>query len=296
MTDCLEDPILVFDVGGSHVAASLFHPASTTLGLLHDLPLPPDANLETFMTSLATLAENASPGAASHRGVAVAMPNPFDYARGISFMQHKYQSLYGIDLRPGLAVHLTCDPSTIHFLNDAAAFLIGEIHQGAARAVSRTVGITLGTGVGSAFAIDGQIVTDGRGVPPDAEIWNLPYRQSIVEDSVSTRAIQRLYQDQGGPPTEVWEIARLAAMDSRARLAFESFGEELGKVLRSVCSGFEPQRIVLGGGISRSAALFLPAAESELAGLAIELRVSQLFNRAQLIGAGVDWKQKFPRC
>ena len=46
----------------------------------------------------------------------------------------------------------------------------------------RSVGLTLGTGVGSAFAVDGKIVGKGRGVPPGGEIWDLPYRESIVEE------------------------------------------------------------------------------------------------------------------
>jgi hypothetical protein len=50
---------------------------------------------------------------------------------------------------------------------------------------------------------------------------------------------------------------------------------------------------VLGGGISRAAGLFLPAAERELVDLNIQLRVSDLLERATLIGAGVNWKSRY---
>jgi predicted NBD/HSP70 family sugar kinase len=52
---------------------------------------------------------------------------------------------------------------------------------------------------------------------------------------------------------------------------------------------FAPQVIVLGGGISRSPHLFLPAAQRELIGLHAELRVSALLDDAPLVGAGVAW-------
>ena len=75
------------------------------------------------------------------------MPNPFDYDRGISHMQHKYQLLYGLELRPKLAPLLRVEPARVHFLNDAAAFLTGELHQGAARGYRNHPGYGRGIGL-----------------------------------------------------------------------------------------------------------------------------------------------------
>jgi predicted NBD/HSP70 family sugar kinase len=52
-------------------------------------------------------------------------------------------------------------------------------------------------------------------------------------------------------------------------------------------AGFAPDVIVLGGGISRAAQLFLPAAQSELAGSGLRLRVSELQDSAPLVGCAV---------
>jgi glucokinase len=290
--DC-NSQILVFDVGGSHIAASLFHPASMTIGKLHSLPVRETGTADEFFAAFESLAELMLPASAPRSGVAVAIPNPFDYEHGVSYMRHKYRQLYGNDLRKGLGEKLGCDPARVHFLNDAAAFLIGELFHGAATGVSRAVGIALGTGVGSAFAVDGKIVVTGRGVPLDGEIWNLPYRNSTVENLVSTRSIQRRYEQLTGKCAEVRDIAALGINDPNVRQTFEAFGKELGKVLRHTCVEFAPQRIVLGGGISRAAALFLAAAEKELADLDIHLRVSDLLERAPLIGAGVSWKSNY---
>src|SRR5688572_21060975 len=91
----------------------------------------------------------SSPPGAQSLGVAV--PGPFDYERGISLVRHKLLELHGVDLRSELAAALGFAPSSIRFLNDAAAFALGEWWVGAARGHRRAVGITLGTGLGSAF-------------------------------------------------------------------------------------------------------------------------------------------------
>jgi glucokinase len=281
--------VLVFDVGGSHIAASV----SASNGLLIEAPqsvaVSKSGSLLEFLETVASLAKRTRPGTTAPLGVSIAMPNPFDYVHGISYMRHKYKYLYGIELRGKLSQVFGCAPDKIQFLNDAAAFLMGEIHRGAARGLNRVVGITLGTGVGSAFASGGEIVTAGHGVPAGGEIWNLSYQDGIVEKFVSTSAIQENYKLRTGIWEEVQVIANRSETDLEARKTFEQFGKELGKVLQATCGGFAPERIILGGGISRSAALFLPMAELELVGLGIELCVSQLGERAALTGAAVDW-------
>lgn len=287
-----KEQILVFDVGGGHVASAIFDSAERTLRNVAELSTPASNGGGDFFRNLESLTRSMPPLAVPLAGISLAMPNPFDYERGISYMKHKYQQLYGIDLRHGIAERLHCSAQRIHFLNDAAAFLGGELCCGAAAGVSSVVGITLGTGIGSGFAIDGEIVMQGHGVPEGGEIWNLPYEGGIVEDFVSTLAIQKLYEKATGTLTEVREIARLAETQPLAGQVFADFGKSLGKVLRFTCQAFRPQRIVLGGGISRSAALFLPFAEAELNDPEIDLCVAQL-DHATLIGVGVSWTRKY---
>jgi glucokinase len=285
-----QERILVFDVGGSHIASSLFCVSDMSLGVVKQINAPAEGSPVDVFESFKSLATMPPGDPHPFSGISVAMPNPFDYEQGVSYMRHKYQLLYGTDLRKGLAEYLRCEPGRIHFLNDAAAFLIGELYQGAARGVGRAVGLTLGTGVGSAFAVDGAIVTEGSGVPPGGEIWNLPYGDSIVENVVSTTAIQRLYEQLTGDRAEVHEIAS----QERGRLArktFEDFGRELGRVLRQTCLAFAPEKIIIGGGISRAASLFQQALEEELGDPSIHLSVSSLFDRAPLAGAGISWMQ-----
>ena len=252
---------------------------------------PSEQNIDTFLNVLHSLGTRAAQGQADIPGVSIAMPGPFDYERGVSWMQHKLPYLYGFDLRQALAARLGMADSQVRFLNDAAAYLLGEIAAGSAHGVCRVVGITLGTGIGSAFAVDGHVVREGTGVPPGGEIWNVPYQGGIVEDQISTRAIRQSYQLRTGEDREVAAIAASAAQDPIAAEVFSDFGRTLGIALRTVLAAFGPQVIVLGGGISRSAQLFLPAAQAELESPRVELRVSLLGEIAPLVGAGAAWFQ-----
>lgn len=280
--------IVVFDVGGSHIAAALFNTEDKVLHSFKTSPVISSVPADQVLDVFGRLAHEVSAGEKC-AGLGVAMPAPFDYEAGVSYMEHKYRSLYGVSLRKELAHRTGCEASRIHFFNDADSFLAGELASGAAVGSRRTVGITLGTGVGSAFAVNGEIVTSGAGVPPGGEIWNFPYQGGIVEDVISTRTLQSLYEKKTGSRKDVREIAGEVASDAAARETFEQFGHDLGKALRAICGEFKPDRIVLGGGIARSALLFLPFAEKEVAGLPFTLKVSELDHRAPLIGVGISW-------
>jgi predicted NBD/HSP70 family sugar kinase len=204
-------------------------------------------------------------------------------------MRHKLPYLYRVNLREPVAACFGWRSGQVRFVHDAAAFLFGEIGAGAARGADRAVGITLGTGIGSAFSIDGRVIGTGSGVAPGGEIWNLPFDGGIVEDVLSSRAIQRDYRERTGVLSDVAKIAAAAAHDPAAAAAFAAFGCHLGQLLETILAEFAPNVVVLGGGISRSAQLFLPAAESKLKDANFHLRISELKDHAPLVGAAMAW-------
>jgi glucokinase len=289
MTAGLEEPVLVYDIGGSHISAAICVGDAYRLGRVVSAPHPPRQTCDAFLSALHALGVEASAGFQNVQGAALAVPGPFDFATGVSLMRHKLPYLYGIDLREKLADHFGWRPEQVRFLLDARAFLLGEIGAGAARGVARAAGITLGTGIGSAFAVNGCLVTEGHGVPPGGEIWNLPYREGIIEDSVSARAIRGSYERRTGVAREAVELAAAAAVDAAAAEAFAEFGRHLGIAMRGALASFAPEIVVLGGGICRSEQLFLPATRRELEDMNTQLRISKLLDDAALVGAGVAW-------
>jgi glucokinase len=287
MASIAEFPVLVYDVGGSHVSAAVCLGRSLQLGPLARAGYPAEQSSNAFIHLLHTLGVEAATGLTPVTGATLAFPGPFDFPAGISLMRHKLPYLYGFNLRFALAGLFGWEPSQVSFLNDAGAYLLGEVGAGAARGCARAIGITLGTGTGSAFAVDGRLVTDGSFVPPNGEIWNLPYEGGIVEDFLSSRAVIARYQRRTGLTREVKALAADAPHDPAAAETFEEFGRHLGRVIGSKLAGFAPEVIVLGGGISRAAHLFLPAAQSELAGSGLRLRLTELQDSAPLVGCAV---------
>jgi glucokinase len=289
MTVGLEQSVLVYDVGGSHVSAAVCARDGYRLGPVVSAPHPLQQTSDAFIDALHAQGVQAAAGFENVMGAGLAVPGPFDFGAGVSLMRHKLTYMYGIDLRQKLAVLFGWQPAQVRFLLDARAFLLGEIGAGAARGVARAAGITLGTGIGSALAVNGRFVTEGFGVPPGGEIWNLPYEGGTIEDSVSSRAIRDSYQRRTGETREVVELAAAAASDAAAAAAFTEFGQNLGQALRLALAAFAPHVVVLGGRISRSAHLFLAAAQRELNSLRVELRISALMDDAPLVGVGVAW-------
>jgi glucokinase len=205
-------------------------------------------------------------------------------------MKQKPDWLYGRDLRRALAERFGWASVRLQFLNNPAAFLTGEMAAGSARGARRAVGLTLDSEIGSAFAIQGQCVTEGPGVPLGGEIWNFPYGDGTVEDLISTRAVKADYAKRTGKTKEVEVIALAAASDPDARRVFEKLGDILGQVIRDVIGPFEPEVVVLGGAMARSSRYFLPIAQKQIN--SVHLVRSGLLEQAQLVGVAAWWRQQ----
>ena len=288
--------ILAYDVGGSHATAGLVHQITVELQSVRSRRIDSAVAADGILDALAELGNDALAGQSQSvvSGIAMSMPGPFDYQKGICYIRGlaKYEQLYGVDFRATMAERFPAVPAAaVRFINDAAAALLGEIHAGAAKGAHRVIGLTLGTGIGSAFAVDGRIVTTGAGVPTEGYVYNQPFRDGVAEDFVSGRVIKKMYAQVSSRACEVKEIAQRAAHDAGAKMVFAQFGQMLGEVLLPMVNGFLPDVIVLGGAVARSSSLFLPTTREALKGTSVELRPSSLHDSAGVIGAAVAWSQ-----
>jgi glucokinase len=244
------------EIGGSHVTAALVDPATGAVGPRVRRPLSPDAPAAELLDAIADAASAlcAGPGAAW----GIAMPGPFDYAAGVGRFHDvgKFESLNGVDVRAELSARITPPPGAIRFVNDADAFGIGESAWGAARGHTRAVGLTLGTGVGSAFISAGRAVTSGPDVPPEGRAHLLDIDGAPLEETVSARAITFAY----GPCTGVDDVvARATAGDAHARIVIDHAFAMLGAALRPWIRRFGATVVVIGGGISAAWDLVTPS-------------------------------------
>ncbi len=180
--------IVGVDIGGHHVAAAAIAPEAPDAliaGTFHHVACAPDDDRTTLIAAWASAIDRVTErvGADAVQGIGIAMPGSFDYAAGIAYFEGngKFAALYGVDVAQALAETL-CHPRPVRFLNDATAFTVGCVAIGAAPAQGNVVGVTLGTGLGSAFLRDGIPAIDGDDVPPHGSLWHLPFKGGIADD------------------------------------------------------------------------------------------------------------------
>lgn len=249
--------------GGSSIPRDCFHKISV------DSEASAEVIIRTFIETIKMAFQKTRALEFKVVGIGISMPGPFDYEKNISLMRHKFRGIYGIDLKHKLIQLLQLrEEFPIQFELDSEAFLIGEAWRGAARGYNRIIGLTLGTGIGSSFMINGRVVKECPGVPPNGAIWCLPYKGGIVEDKISQRGILKRYQGLGGNCSEILgvkEVSCLASKGDRISLqVFKEFGLVLGKILKPIVSQFRAQCLVLGGQISKSFSLFVDPFKKEL--------------------------------
>jgi len=239
-------------------------------------------------------------------GIGVCSPGPFDWHRAVSLMTHKFLSIQGQDLWALVRARLPAAAGLpMRLVPDSYAFAAGERDHGAARDYSRCLYITLGTGVGSALSEDGRIFLHLPDKSPDGSIWCAPYRDGITEDYVSKKAILEGYAGLVGPTPDPGHGARVqdvAAIADRARQGekaalevFQRFGRHLGAALRQYAAGFDPQCIVIGGGLAPCFPLFQPELKREtreMPGLAA-IAVSTLGEIGPLLGIAATYEEGY---
>ena len=241
------------DIGGSHATAALTDATGQPLaGSLHRVAVDSQADYVSIVGTWTNLLRTVL--ADQHTDhvtrLAVAMPGPFDYATGVARLSGlaKFDRLFGANLRLPLEAVLPGKPVT--FLNDAQAFGLGC---SAAYPTEAVVTLTLGTGLGAAFARNGRLCTHpADGVPVGGYLYNLPYQNGRIEDYLSARyLIWQFGQLTGRTPANVADLIA-DADQSAVDTVFAEFGERLGRFLTPYLLRFGADRLVLGGGIARS--------------------------------------------
>lgn len=203
-------------------------------------------------------------------GIAFAFPGPFDYDNGICLISgvNKFDSLYGVDLRAELKNRLARQPVfksnaapdfTITFKNNVSMFALGERHlRSKDYQFTRMICLTIGNGTGSAFLENDKIINSRDDVPPNGWVYNLSFKDSIVDDYISSRGIFRIIKEMGLCLDLSLETIAEGARNGNSSMikVFNRFGQLLGEMLLPWLQKFHPDVVVIGGQISNSYDLY----------------------------------------
>lgn len=173
--------------------------------------------------------------------------------------------------------------------NDANAAALGEQWLGAGRNIRSMILMTLGTGVGGGIILDNQIWHGADGMAGEiGHMTIIPEGRrcscgnvGCLEAYASARGIVQSYREALEPSVrkssltikqvtseEVYDAARNGSRI--AQLVMQDMGRILGIGIASLINIFNPERIVIGGGVKEAWALFIDAVRKEITRRAFE--------------------------
>ena len=145
--------------------------------------------------------------------------------------------------------------------NDAKLYTLAEYLLGAAQGKYIVIGITLGSGLGGGIIINGSLY---HGADDTAGEFG-----HMVMDHISGTTWEQLCSKQffasiaaGTDPEDLEHRAR--AGEAAAHEQYQKFGHHLGVGLANILNAFNPDSIVLGGGLAQAADLFLPETQTTI--------------------------------
>ncbi len=249
----------------------------------------PEAVLRRMAESLTAALVEAGRGM-KLEAVGVAAPGPIDFSQGIVVEAPNLPGWSNVPVAELIADMMGC-PAVLE--NDANAAAWGEFTLGAGRGSHHLVYLTVSTGIGGGLVLDGRLYRGANGAA--GEIGHIPLvddgppcgcgARGCLEALASGTAIARragevlaaggaplLARIAGDAPVTARTVSEAAARgDATARAILEEAGRHLGRGLTAVVNIFNPDHIVLGGGVMKSGDLILRPALREVQARALRL-------------------------
>jgi len=303
-------PAIGIDLGGSHAAIAVVRDdkvlASHHVSLDSSLPLR--SALEVFAAVIRKLLAELQMETIDCQGVALGFCGLADARiRRVVSANKKYEDAPAIDFDAWCKQEFGL---RFGIENDARMALLGERQAGAARDCDDVVMITLGTGIGGAAMIDGKLLR-GKHAQAGCLGGHLPAKVGgrlctcgaigCLEAEASGWALPLLAREWKGFAAS--ELARHKDIDFKTLFELANAGDRVAAEIREYClqvwatgavgliHAYDPERIVIGGGVMRSAAVIVPYIQAYVHEHAwtpwgkVQIVAAQLGNDAGLFGA-----------
>jgi len=299
------------DVGGTRIAAGLVERKGR---IIKDAKcFTPKGGPFAVVDAIIDLVEEVTTGTHTSEvaGIGIGIPGQIDFQRqSIEFCTNL--PLAGVDVR-SLVMSRTKQEVTIDNDGNLAAF--GEARWGAAKGARDFVMITVGTGVGGGMFLSGEPYRGSRGLGgeighivvdldgPPCPCGGTGHLESYLgrpviaakgrEAAATYRGSAILKQAKGDSNAITAEAVLRAAVagDAAAREILLDCGVVLGRAMVGIVNVFNPQLILIGGGIGESADFMVERAAEVMRGEALagrrDVQVAQavLGNDAGILGA-----------
>lgn len=284
MKEKSEPLILGIDLGGTKILTAIVDPAGNMLSRDHSVTPAakgPDAVIQSILNSVNHALKQSAVSPASLRAVGVGAPGLSNPETGVLFTSPNLPGWQDVPLREIIEKSLG---KRAYLINDANAAALGELYFGAATGARNFIYITVSTGIGGGIVIDEKIYTGTLGISgevghmtindqgPLCNCGNRGCWETLASGTALAREARREIQE--GAVTTLLEYAggdlekvtaegiHKAAQggDGLARRLIERTGYYLGVGLANLINLFNPELIVIGGGMSNIGDMLLKPA------------------------------------
>lgn len=274
--------VMTLDAGGTNLVFSAIRGGEEIVEPVH-IPSTPkclESTLNNLVEGFSRVQEMLSEPPVA---MSFAFPGPADYPAGIIADLPNFPSFRGgvpigpfLQAKFGIPVFINNDGDLFAY-GEALTGVLPDINRklrelGSTKQYKNLIGVTIGTGFGGGMVVNGQLHIGDNAAGNDIyPLRNKKYPQYIVEESVSIRAVKRVYAELSGDtnpdmtPKDIYDIAEgIRPGDQAAALkSFAELGEMAGDALSSIAS-FIDGLIVIGGGLANAEKFFLPALLDEM--------------------------------
>lgn len=288
--------IIGIDLGGTKVAAGVFEEGQLSSKLT--IPTPPEGGEAVMRAVIEAAQKTATSAGVDITAIGLCVPGPVDYEAGVVRNSGNIKWT-NFPVRKFLEDALG---KNVYLENDGNAAALAEHKLGAGQGASSTLFVTVSTGVGGGFVSGNQVFRGHKGQGAEVgHITLLPGGPMCVcglngclEALVCGPAMERLALGTFKGSISTHELFELCeGGDPKARRIVLQCGEWLGIGLASLSRCFDPEAIVLGGGITLHApSLYLDTVLSSFhhymtGWLAPTVQLAQLGTEASLLGAAL---------
>ena len=304
-------PVLALDIGGTKLAAAVV----TSDGYTHGLMVQPTRRHEGWQAVTRRLFDMGrdavkAADAGELRAVGIACGGPLDAPSGVLLSPPHLPGWVQVPIGP-LAAAAFGVPFALE--NDATAGAVAEHRFGAGRGVPTMLYLTISTGIGGGAIVNGSLLRGATG--NGGEFGHLTVRRGgrrcgcgrdgCLEayssgTAIAHRALEALASGAGSslstlPAVNAADVsAAAAANDSLACEVWAEAMDLLGGAVTDLVNVFEPNVVVLGGGVTRSGAMLLDPVRAVVAreamtptARAIPIVLAGLGDLVCVVGAGI---------
>jgi glucokinase len=278
-----DDVVVALDVGGTGIKCALVDAAGRVRHSERHATgreRGPDAVVTTILDIAEGLVRTADRAGLRAEAAGVVVPGIIDEAAGVAVWSANV-GFREIPLKELVADRLGLPAALGH---DVRAGGLAEARLGAARDYRHVLFVSIGTGIAAAHVVDGRVFAGAHGaagelghvvVRPDGPVCGCGLR-GCLEAIASASAVARRYAEHAGtPPTGGADrvVALAAAGEPTAAAVWRDTVDALADGLLTGLALFDPEAVVVGGGLAE-------AGDALLAPLGSALRARLTFHRA----------------